>query len=127
MKDVKEVVIYCVEKYFDVKFYVLVLNLYGVKVVWECGIRDIFYVIFLSEIYNKKNINCIYEEFIDEFKKIMNIYLDMNICIGMVIVFGCFFEGLLKIEDVIRFVKCFWENGIREINLVDIIGIVDFK
>ncbi|EGT5271564.1 hydroxymethylglutaryl-CoA lyase [Clostridioides difficile] len=127
MKDAKEVATYCVEKYPDVKLYALVPNLYGAKVAWECGIRDISYVISLSETHNKKNINRTHEESIDELKKIMNSYPDMNICIGMATVFGCPFEGLPKIEDAIRFAKRLWENGIREINLADTIGIADPK
>lgn len=43
-----------------------------------------------------KNINRTHEESIDELKKIMNTYPDMNICIGMATVFGCPFEGLPK-------------------------------
>ncbi|NJB05588.1 hydroxymethylglutaryl-CoA lyase, partial [Clostridioides difficile] len=42
-------------------------------------------------------------------------------------VFGCPFEGLPKIEDAIRFAKRLWENGIREMNLADTIGIADPK
>ena len=81
----------------------------------------------MSETHNKKNINRTHEESIDELKKIMNTYPDMNICIGMATVFGCPFEGLPKIEDAIRFAKRLWENGIREMNLADTIGIADPK
>ncbi|EQF26483.1 hydroxymethylglutaryl-CoA lyase yngG [Clostridioides difficile CD160] len=127
MKDAKEIATYCVKNYPDVKLYALVPNLYGAKLAWDCGIRDISYVISLSETHNKKNINRTHEESITELKKIIDSYPEMNICVGIATVFGCPFEGIPKIEDAVAFSKCLWENGIREINLADTIGIADPK
>lgn len=127
MKDAKEIATYCVKNYPDVKLYALVPNLYGAKFAWDSGIRDISYVISLSETHNKKNINRTHEESITELKKIIDSYPEMNICVGIATVFGCPFEGIPKIEDVVTFSKCLWENGVREMNLADTIGIADPK
>lgn len=127
MVDAKEVAIYCTEKYPNVDLYALVPNLYGAKAAWECGIKNISYVISLSETHNKKNINRTHDESIAELEKIMKTYPDMNISLGMATVFGCPFEGKPEIEDAVSFAKRLWESGIREINLADTIGIADPK
>ncbi|NJJ35858.1 hydroxymethylglutaryl-CoA lyase [Clostridioides difficile] len=127
MKDAKEIATYCIKNYPGVKLYALVPNLYGAKLAWDSGIRDISYVISLSETHNKKNINRTHKESITELKKIIDSYPEMNICVGIATVFGCPFEGIPKIEEVVAFSKCLWENGIRKINLADTIGIADPK
>lgn len=127
MIDAKEIAKYCVEKFPEVDLYALVPNLYGAKSAWECGIKNISYVISLSETHNKKNINRTHEESIAELENIMKTYPEMNISLGMATVFGCPFEGKPKIEEAVKFAKRLWEIGIREINLADTIGIADPK
>ncbi len=122
MADAKEVATYCVEKHKDVKLYALAPNLRGAQGAWECGIKNISFVVSLSESHNKANINRTHEESLAELAKIIEAYPEMNICVGLATVFGCPFEGILPTEAAVEFGKKLYALGIRTINLADTIG-----
>ncbi len=123
MADAKEVATYCTEKYKDVKLYALAPNLRGAQGAWESGVRNISFVVSLSESHNKANINRTHDESLAELAKIIEAYPEMNICVGLATVFGCPFEGIPTMQSAIDFGKRLYEMGIRSINLADTIGI----
>ncbi|NCB50790.1 MAG: hydroxymethylglutaryl-CoA lyase [Clostridia bacterium] len=125
MADAKQVALHCVENHPDVKLYALVPNLRGAQTAWECGIRNVSYVVSLSESHNKANINRTHDESLAELSKIMETYPEMHICIGLATVFGCPFEGIPEIGNAVTFAKRLCAMGIKEINLADTIGIAN--
>ena len=127
MKDAKEIVAACLEKYRSVDFFALVPNLYGAKTAWEAGIKKVSYVVSLSESHNKANINRTHEESFAEFQTIREAYPDMHICIDLATTFGCPFEGKTPPEAVVDFIAPYVELGIQELNLCDTIGVANPK
>lgn len=123
MADSREIAEYCLEKYPDVRFWALVPNLRGAQLAWEAGVRNIVYVISLSESHNKANIRRTHEESFAELGKLIESYPTMNVCVGIATVFGCPYEGMLPVEQAISFAKKIWDMGIRNIGLADTIGI----
>ena len=92
---------------------------------FNAGIRNISYVISVSESHNKANIRRTHEESLEELQKIMDTYPQMNICVALATSFGCPFEGIPPIQKVVDFTKRVYDMGIRSICLADTIGIAD--
>lgn len=125
MKDAQELTAICLEKYPDVDFSVLVPNLRGAKTAWETGIRKISYVVSLSQSHNLANINRTHEESLRELHKIIEGYPELDICLDLATTFGCPFEGRKGADEVLTFLKPYFECGIRTVNLCDSIGIAN--
>ncbi len=125
MADSERLASYCLKNYPETKIYALIPNLKGAQIAWEVGIRNVSYVISLSESHNKANINRTHTESFAELKKIRETYADLNICIGLATTFGCPFEGIPEISDAVNFSKKLCDYGIRSICLADTIGIAD--
>lgn len=123
LKDAKEIVEICTEKYPDVDFFPLIPNLFGAKVAWEVGMKKAAYVVSLSESHNKANINRTHSESYDELKKIMEAYPEMDIILDLATTFGCPFEGKYTPEIVVDFIKSYVDLGIKNLCLCDTIGI----
>lgn len=125
MKDAQELAAICLEKYSDIDFSVLVPNLRGAVTAWETGIRKISYVVSLSQSHNLANINRTHEESFNELQKIIEEYPDLNICLDLATTFGCPFEGRKDADEVVKFLKPYFDCGIRTVNLCDSIGIAN--
>ena len=100
-------------------------NFRGVENAFNAGIRNVSYVISVSESHNKANIRRTHEESLAELQKIMDTYPQMNICVALATVFGCPFEGIPPIQKPVDFAKRVYDMGIRSICLADTIGIAD--
>jgi len=116
MADAADLAKACIEKY---------PNFRGVENAFNAGIRNISYVISVSESHNKANIRRTHEESLEELQKIMDTYPQMNICVALATSFGCPFEGIPPIQKVVDFTKRVYDMGIRSICLADTIGIAD--
>lgn len=125
MADAKELAARCLEKHPDVKFWALIPNLRGAQLAWESGIRNVVYVISLSETHNQKNVRRTHEESFADLAQLIEAYPGLNICLGIPTVFGCPFEGIPDPKKAVAFGKRAWDMGIRTINLGDTIGIAD--
>lgn len=125
MADAAEVAKYCVEKHPDTKIYALAPNFRGVENAYNAGIRNISYVISVSESHNMANIKRTHEESLAELQRILDTYPEMNICIGLATVFGCPFEGIPPVQKAVDFAKRIYDMGVRSMNLADTIGIAD--
>lgn len=125
MADARELAARCVEKHPEVKFWALVPNLRGAQTAWESGIRNVVYIISLSETHNQKNVRRSHEESFADLARLMEACPGLNICVGIPTVFGCPFEGIPEPERAAAFVRRIWDMGIRTVNLADTIGIAD--
>ena len=123
MADAAEVARYCVAKYPDKRLFALVPNYRGAQNASEAGIKNVTYVISLSETHNKANINRTHEQSLEELARIRADFPALHICIGLATTFGCPFEGIPSIESVVAFVKRIRAAGVTSLYLADTIGI----
>ena len=98
MADAADLAKACIEKYPNAVLYALAPNFRGVENAFNAGIRNISYVISVSESHNKANIRRTHEESLEELQKIMDTYPQMNICVALATSFGCPFEGIPPIQ-----------------------------
>lgn len=127
MQDAEEIAKYFLNKYPELEFSALVPNYRGVKRAYEIGLRNIAYVISVSEGHNKANVNRSVDESFVELEKILADFPDINITLDAATTFGCPFDGKVSYEKVDKYVKRAYDLGIRTINLCDTIGISNPK
>ncbi len=105
---------------------VLVPNLRGAQLALENGMRKLGFFMSVSESHNISNVNRTRAESLDELKKILELrekYPDMEPKAGMPCVFGCPFEGKIKPEVTLGFLRKFYELGIRDMSIADTVGL----
>lgn len=127
MQDAEEIAKYFLNKYPELEFSALVPNYRGVKRAYEIGLRNIAYVISVSEGHNKANVNRSVDESFVELEKILADFPDINITLDAATTFGCPFDGEVSYDKVDSYVKRAYDLGIRTINLCDTIGISNPK
>lgn len=123
MKDAKEIVTSCLEKYSGVDFFALVPNLYGAKTAVECGLKEISYVISISETHNLKNVKRTHNESFSELSELIKLYPDIKVNLDVATTFGCHYEGEISLEKIMVFLKRAYGIGIRSFNLCDTVGL----
>lgn len=123
MKDAKEVAAECLKRYPEVEFYALVPNLYGARTAVELGMKEVAPVISLSESHNKANINKTVAESIEAIREIKETYPELKLLVEIATVFGCPFEGEMKIKPLIELLDKLYEIGINNFVLCDTIGV----
>ncbi len=127
MQDSAELAKICLEKYPEVKFSALVPNLRGAKGALEAGIKNISYVMSLSESHNKKNVNRTHEESLIDLAKIIEECPELNICVDLATTFGCPFEGKKYADETLTVVEKLSKLDFSELDLCDTIGVADPK
>ena len=123
MKDASEVAEYALQKYPDISFFALVPNLKGMERAYSAGIREITYVISVSETHNKANVNRSHEESFADLETLIKNYKDVKINLDVATAFGCPFEGETSLENLLKFIKRAYDLGIRTFDICDTIGI----
>ena len=123
LRDAAEVVNTITEQYPDGSFNALVPNFHGAKAAVECGLKEVIYVISLSESHNKANTNRTIEQSFAEMEKIREKYPDLSIILAGATAFGCPFEGEMPLEKVVEFVERGAKLEIKKIELADTIGV----
>jgi hydroxymethylglutaryl-CoA lyase len=123
MKDAKVVAATAAEKYPDVNFFALTPNFYGANSAWESGLREITYVISVSETHNKANVNRTHEESFDELKKIKDKFPEMTLNLDVATAFGCPFDGVTPLDKLIDFIGRGVDIGIDYFTICDTIGV----
>ncbi|MGL4863765.1 MAG: hydroxymethylglutaryl-CoA lyase [Cetobacterium sp.] len=125
MQDAEEIVKYFINKYKDIRFFALVPNYRGAKRAFDIGLREITYVISVSEGHNRANVNRSVDESFEELKKIIEEFPDMYVNLDAATVFGCPFDGEVTYNQVEQYVKKAVDIGITTINLCDTIGVAN--
>jgi len=92
MKDAQELTAYCLEQYPATELSALVPNLFGAKKASETGLKNISYVVSLSESHNRANIRRSHEESFEELQVILGELPQMEICLDLATAFGCPFS-----------------------------------
>jgi len=123
MKDAKEVATICLEKYPGINFFALVPNLCGAQVAVECGLKEISYVISVSETHNLKNVKRSHDESFSGLSEIIKLYPNIIINLDVATAFGCHYEGDIPIEKIMTFLKRGYDMGIRSFNICDTVGL----
>lgn len=123
MRDAAEVVAYCRKKYPDTEFHVLVPNRRGGEAAFDSGIRNVSYVVSLSESHNRANTRRSHQESLAEVSDLLRHHSGTNISIDLATTFGCPFEGYKGAQDVVPFLRPWVDAGISTVNLCDTIGI----
>lgn len=125
MQDAEEIVKYFLEKYKDIRFFALVPNYRGAKRAFDIGLREITYVISVSEGHNKANVNRSVDESFEELKQIIEEFPEMYVNLDAATVFGCPFDGEVTYEQLEKYVEKAIKIGITTINLCDTIGVAN--
>ncbi len=125
MKDAKIIIKHFLEKYKDKRFYALTPNYYGAKRAYESGLREITYVISVSEGHNKANVNRTLDESFAELEKIINDFPEILVNLDAATVFGCPFDGIVTLEQVVNYVERARKLGVKIVNLCDTIGVAN--
>ncbi len=127
MKDAKEIVSFLLKKYKDKQeiFHALVPNLYGAKAAYEAGLKEITYVISASVSHNRANVRRSREESFKELKEIKTIFPKLKVKFAIATVFGCPYEGDIKIEEVKWMIQNALDIGVDEFCLADTIGVAN--
>jgi hydroxymethylglutaryl-CoA lyase len=123
MKDAKEIAASCLEKYSNIDFFALVPNLYGAKTAVECGLKEISYVISVSETHNVKNVKRTHDESFSELLELIKLYPGIKVNLDVATTFGCHYEGEIPLEKVMAFLKRAYGIGIKSFNLCDTVGL----
>jgi len=103
----------------------LIPNLKGAQLAVESGMRKVGLVMSVSESHNINNVRRTTAESIDELKRVVELkakYPDLVVKAGMATVFGCPFEGKIKPEVTLGFIRQFYELGIRDMSMADTVG-----
>ncbi|VBB07748.1 pyruvate carboxyltransferase [Lucifera butyrica] len=129
MVDAAEVAKAIVANYQDhgLKAMALVPNLTGAKKAYECGIKEVTYVISASEKHNMANINRTREQSLADLQGITAEMPDLKIRIGVATSFGCPFLGKVDYDLVLSLIEAVVGYGVDSIILCDTIGIANPK
>jgi len=103
----------------------LVPNLKGAQLALASGVRQLEFVVSVSESHNLSNVRRTRAESVDELRKILALreaHPDLTVRVGMATVFGCPFEGKISPAVVLGFAGQLYDLGIRGISLSDTIG-----
>lgn len=103
----------------------LIPNLKGAQLAVESGMRNLGLVMSVSESHNINNVRRTTAESIDELKRVLELrekYPDLVVKAGIATVFGCPFEGKIKPEVTLGFIRQFYELGIRDMSIADTVG-----
>ena len=103
----------------------LIPNLKGAQLALESGMQNVGLVMSVSESHNINNVRRTTAESIDELKRVLELkekYPDFVVKAGMATVFGCPFEGKIKPEVTLGFIRQFYQLGIRDMSIADTVG-----
>lgn len=127
LKDAEAVTRLCLERYPEVRFFALIPNLYGARKAWELGLKEVSYVVSLSESHNKANINRTHAQSFEELERIRGELPDLEIWLDASTAFACPFEGVMELDALLEFLRRPYALGLRTCVLADTIGYANPK
>ncbi len=109
----------------DLRVMALVPNKRGALNAQECGIRDVAYVISVSEKHNMANVNRTTRESLMDLKELITSLPDLSVRLDVATAFGCPFQGAISEQAVVGMVEEALASGVKEIVLCDTIGVAN--
>lgn len=101
----------------------LVPNLYGAQSAFQKGIKEVSFVISVSEEHNMANIHRTQEQSFNELKSIKEKFPGLHVRIDAATTFGCPFSGKITDDQLIKYVDILVNLNVDEIILCDTIGV----
>lgn len=108
-----------------VRLFALVPNLTGAKKAYECGLREVTWVISVSEKHNLANINRTREQSLADLAAVLAELPDLKVRLAAATVFGCPFAGSVPAEDALSLVGSALALGVSSVTLCDTIGVAN--
>jgi hydroxymethylglutaryl-CoA lyase len=109
----------------DVTLTALVPNLRGARAALASGIRKLNFFFSVSRSHNLNNVRQTPQESLACLKKIRDELLsgtDVTVRVDLAVAFGCPFEGTIKTDVIIDYLKQVVSLGFREVTLCDTVG-----
>jgi len=103
----------------------LVPNLKGAQSAYTAGIKNVNYVISVSEAHNKANINRTIQASLAELDNIIQALPELHINLSLATTFGCPFNGEVPTKDILQLIQCGVDRGITAVTLCDTIGVAN--
>ncbi len=125
MKDAREVAENITRDYPDKLLNALVPNLYGAKAAVESGLREVSYVISISESHNKANVGRTHEESFAGLMEIRGTIPELKVILSFATAFGCPFEGETPLGKILEYIDRGVKLGITKVELADTIGMAN--
>lgn len=125
MADAREVARRVREEFPSLRAIALVPNERGARNAYECGIREVSYVISASEDHNQANVRRTIQESLEELKKIRMAVPELTVRLDIATAFGCPYAGKVSHGQVFHLIEEAIALKIREIVLCDTIGIAN--
>jgi len=109
----------------SVTYSALVPNEKGMQRALQAGVKSIAVFTAASETFCQKNIGCSIDESLERFKPVLELAKKHNISVRgyLSCVFGCPYEGPVKMSATINIAEKLFQAGCYEISLGDTIGI----
>ena len=129
MVDATEVARNTALKHQDGSFHGLALvpNLIGAKKAYECGVREVSYVISASEAHNLANINRTRVQSLTELESIVREVPGLAVRLDVATAFGCPLGGRVDEKMVTSLIESALNSGVKKVILCDTIGIANPK
>jgi len=109
----------------DVTLTALVPNLRGARAALASGIRKLNFFFSVSRSHNLNNVRQTPQESLACLKKIRDELLsgtDVTVRVDLAVAFGCPFEGTIKTDVILDYLKQVVSLGFREVTLCDTVG-----
>ena len=103
----------------------LVTNEQGMQRALEADVKNIAIFTATSETFTQKNIGCSIDESLEQLKPVIEMAKENDIDVRgyLSCIFGCPYEGQIKMTDTIRVAEQLYNAGCYEISLGDTIGV----
>lgn len=118
-----------IERVPNITYTALVPNRQGLELALEANVDEVAVFMSSSETHNRKNINKSIEDTFPILREVVQEALSTGKSVRGYVstVFGCPYEGIVSIEEVIRVSETLFEMGIGELSLGDTIGVANPK
>lgn len=103
----------------------LIPNITGARKAYQMGIKEVSFVISVSEAHNQANIRRTLAQSLAELQQILHELPDLTVRIDAATAFGCPFAGTIPDEWLLNYLDTVTTLGIKEIILCDTIGVAN--
>ncbi|PWI56704.1 hydroxymethylglutaryl-CoA lyase [Sulfoacidibacillus thermotolerans] len=107
----------------------LVPNVVGAKRAIDAGIHKLKLMLSATDSHSLANANCKVEEALEKLDPVFDLAAQNNITVSgsISVAFGCPYEGVVPIDQLIRIITRYQERGVNEISLADTTGMANPK